>query len=56
MKDILKNLGIFLIVIGVIILTISVFKETTTNARLITSAILVVVGFFGHILLNKFVD
>ncbi len=56
MKDILKNLGLLLIVIGVVILSISVFRENQSNAKLAVSLILIVVGLFGHILLNKFLD
>ena len=56
MKELLKYLGLVSIVIGVLILSISVFRETTTNARLAVSLILVVVGFLGHIILNKVID
>ena len=56
MKELLKNLGLLLIVIGVLILSLSVFRETTTNARLAVSLILVVVGFLGHIILNRVIE
>lgn len=56
MKEIIKNLGLIVILIGVIFLSIVVFKQTHTNAKLAISLILVVVGLFGHILLNKYID
>jgi len=56
MKDILRNTGLLLIIIGVVILSISVFRETQTNARLVISLIFIVVGLFGHIFLNKLLD
>ena len=56
MKDLIKNLGILSIIIGVLILSLAVWRETQTNAKLVISLILVVVGFFGHILLNKYLD
>ena len=56
MKDILKNLGLISIIIGVVILSIAVFQETQTNTKLAVSLILVVVGLVGHIFLNRFID
>jgi uncharacterized protein YjeT (DUF2065 family) len=56
MKDILKNLGLILIIIGVVILSIVVFRETQSNGVLATSLILVVGGLFAHIFLNKYLD
>ncbi len=53
MKDILKNLGLLSIVVGVVILSLAVFKDTQTNTILIISLILIVVGFLGHIILSK---
>jgi len=56
MKEILKNLGLLSIVIGVIILSVAVFRETQTNTKMAISLILVVLGFFGHIILNRLID
>ena len=56
MKELLKNIGLILILLGVVILSIAVFKETQTNVKLTISLILVVVGLLGHILLNKYID
>jgi len=56
MKDILKNLGLLSIIVGVLILSISVWTENQSNGKLLASLILVVFGFFGHILLNRYID
>ena len=56
MKDILKNLGLIVILIGIIFLSIVVFKQTHNNTQLAISLILVIVGFFGHIILSKVID
>jgi uncharacterized protein YjeT (DUF2065 family) len=56
MKDLLKNLGLILILAGVVILSITVFKETQTNAKLAVSLMLVVVGLLGHIIINKYIE
>ena len=56
MKDILKNLGLIVILIGVIFLSIVVFNQSHSNAKLAISLILVVVGLVGHIIINKNID
>ena len=56
MKDLLKNLGLIFILIGVVILSIAVFKETQTNTKLIISLIFVFVGLMGHIVLNRYIE
>lgn len=56
MKDILKNLGLIVILIGVIFLSIVVFNQSHNNAQLAISLILVIVGLLGHIIINKIVD
>lgn len=56
MKEVLKNLGLICIIVGVVILSIAVFKENQTNTKLMISLILVVVGFLGHIFLNRYID
>ena len=56
MKELLKNLGIISIIAGVVILSISVFKETTNNTILAISLVLIVIGLLGHIFLNRYID
>jgi len=55
MKDLLKNAGLIVILVGVIILAIVIFTKSQTNAKLAISAILVVGGLLLHIFINKYV-
>ena len=52
----LKNAGLLVILIGVIILGIVVFSGAQTNASLALSLVLIVVGLLAHIVINKMVD
>jgi len=56
MKEILKNLGLLIILVGVIFLGIVVFAEQQTNAKLVASIILIIGGFLAHILIHKFAN
>jgi len=56
LKEILKNAGLLVILIGVIILGVVVFKGVQTNATLMVGLILVLAGLLGHIVINKVVS
>ena len=56
MKQILRNLGLLVILIGVVFLSIVVFNQTQTNAKLMVSLVLIIVGFLGHIVLNRYLN
>jgi uncharacterized protein YjeT (DUF2065 family) len=56
LKDLLKNAGLIVILAGVIILGIVVFKGVQTNSTLAVSLVLVIVGLLAHIVINKIVD
>jgi len=53
MKELLKNLGPILILIGVIILTIYFFTQSNSNVYLASAGIIMIIGFLGHIIINK---
>mgnify|MGYP003593383916 CR=1 len=54
MKNLLKNLGLILIVLGSIILIVCAFiGDTNNNTILFGSLILILVGLIAHIVLNK---
>jgi hypothetical protein len=55
-KELLKNAGLLVILIGVIILGIVVFAGTQTNSLLGLSLGLIIGGLIAHILINKMVD
>ena len=54
MKGLLKNLGLILILIGVVILPACSFTgNVNNNAILGTSVVLVVLGLISYIVINK---
>jgi len=55
-KTLLKNAGLLIILIGVIILGIVVFAGTQTNASLAISLILIVLGLLAHIVISRMVE
>ena len=56
LKNLIKNAGLLVILIGVIFLGIVVFTGVQTNAHLTLSLVLIVGGLLGHIIINKLVD
>lgn len=56
MKELLKNLGIIILLAGVVVLIFDSTKTHNTNNGLIISGILVVVGFIVHIILNHRIE
>lgn len=56
MNDVIKNFGITLIIIGVIILGYYAANHITSNTPLVVSFILMVGGMVLHIILNRILD
>jgi hypothetical protein len=56
LKELLKNAGLLVILIGVIILGVVVFTKIQTNVHLTISLVLIVGGLLAHILINKYVE
>lgn len=56
MKNLLKNLGPIMILVGVIILAIYFFTQSSSNTYLASAGIIMVVGFFTHIFTNKKIE
>ena len=56
LKDLLKNAGLLIILIGVIFLGIIVFAGTQTNTQLSISLGLIIGGLVAHIVINRLVD
>ena len=56
LKELLKNAGLLVILIGVIVLGVVVFTKVQTNSHLTISLFLIVGGLLAHILINKYVD
>ena len=55
-KTLLKNAGLLIILIGVIILALVVFAGTQTNASLALSLVLIIVGLLAHIVIGKMLE
>ncbi len=53
MKTLLQYLGLFIILLGFLILIIVGFQGITGNSMLLLSGGFIVVGLFGYIFLNK---
>ncbi|MDR1344576.1 MAG: hypothetical protein LBJ39_04400 [Tannerellaceae bacterium] len=56
MNNLLKNLGIIVLLIGVAILGIPAFTSGVTNTILLSGAGVVIGGYLLHIYLNKKLD
>jgi hypothetical protein len=54
MKEVVKSLGIILIIIGVGILTYTLIRHLNTNIWLGISGLLVVGGLLAYIIMNKY--
>lgn len=55
MKSLLKNLGIILVLCGVICLVVYYFS-TPSNTLLVCSLVLELVGILTYIIVNKFIE
>ena len=53
MKNLLKNLGPVLMLIGVVILAVYFFTESNSNAYLASAGIIMFFSIILHIFLNK---
>jgi len=56
LRTLLKNAGLLIILIGVIILGIVVFTGAQTNTSLALSLVLIIVGLIGHIVIGKMIE
>jgi len=56
LKELIKNAGLLIILIGVIVLGVVVFTGTQTNSLLGLSLGLVIGGLLVHIVINKLID
>ena len=56
MKDLIKYLGVIILLIGVVVLAVPTFQGTLNNTLLIVGFTLIIVGYLGHIVINKKVE
>ncbi len=56
MNELIKNLGVILLIIGVIILAVPALTGGMSNTILLTGLGVILLGYFGHIVINKRVE
>ena len=53
-SEIIKYSGLFVIMIGIIILVVSFLNGITSNIGLISALLLIIIGFVTFLLINRF--
>lgn len=53
MNEVVKNLGVIVLLIGVIILAVPAITGGITNTILIAGLAVIILGYLGHIFINK---
>ncbi len=53
MNELVKNLGVIVLLIGVVILAVPALTGGLTNAILMTGLGAIILGYIGHIVINK---
>lgn len=53
MSELVKNLGVIVLLIGVIILAVPAITGGVTNTILIAGLVVIILGYVGHIVINK---
>ena len=53
MSELVKNLGVIVLLIGVIILAVPAITGGVTNTILIAGLAVIILGYVGHIGINK---
>jgi uncharacterized membrane protein HdeD (DUF308 family) len=53
MKSFLKYAGIYLLLVGVLILAVPYFMHIQTNTNLLTGWILIITGLIAFVVINK---
>jgi O-antigen ligase len=53
MNELVKNLGVIVLLIGVIVLAVPALTGGLTNTILLAGLGIIIIGYIGHILINK---
>ena len=56
MSGLIKNLGVIVLLIGVVILAVPFLTGGMTNGILLTGLVVIILGYLGHIVINKRVE
>ncbi|MEG1544364.1 MAG: hypothetical protein RR382_07565 [Tannerellaceae bacterium] len=53
MNELIKSLGVIVLLLGVAILAVPTFMGAMNNAILLTGLAVIILGYIGHIVINK---
>ena len=53
MCELIKNLGVIVLLIGVVVLAVPAFTGGMSNTILLSGLGLIILGYLGHIVINK---
>lgn len=56
MNELIKNLGVIVLIIGVLILAIPALTGSVNNSILLAGLGFIILGYIGHIFINKKVE
>jgi len=56
MRELLKSVGVIILLIGVIVLAVPAFTGGITNGILLSGLGLIILGYLSHIVINKRVE
>ncbi len=56
MRELIKNIGVIVLLIGVVVLAVPAFTGSVTNSILMTGLALIIIGYLSHIVINKRVE
>ena len=53
MNELIKNLGVIVLIIGAAVLAVPFFNGGLSNTILLTGLGVIILGYIGHIVINK---
>lgn len=56
MSELIKNLGVIILLIGVAILAVPALTGSSSNTTLMAGLLVIVIGYISHITINKRVE
>ena len=56
MNELIKNLGVIVLIIGVVVLAVPFLNGCINNTILLAGLCLIIFGYLGHIAINKRMD
>ena len=56
MNELIKNLGVIVLIIGVVVLAVPFLNGGMNNTILLAGLALIIFGYLGHIVINKRVE